>query len=92
MSRHEIKCINKSERLNPHERIINVGGVNADGSSWKITQPRAIELMDNGEKFFVKKDGSEIDVIIATHNGNRYIKTKPDNERENNLLYLPECR
>jgi hypothetical protein len=25
-SRHEISCINKSDRFNPHERITHVGG------------------------------------------------------------------
>lgn len=30
---HQIKCINKSDRLNVHERIRSVGGTN-DGEEW----------------------------------------------------------
>ena len=30
----QIKCINKSDRPNPHERILNVGGLES-GNPWK---------------------------------------------------------
>jgi len=40
--RHEIRCVNKSDRPNPHERITHVGGVNPDGSRWKLTQQVAV--------------------------------------------------
>lgn len=32
-TRHEILCINKSDRSNPHERILNIGGRNDDGTA-----------------------------------------------------------
>ena len=37
-ARHEIRCINKTDRYDPHERIKNVGGVNADETRWRITR------------------------------------------------------
>ena len=39
----EIKCINKANRFNPHERILNIGGLNPNNTRWKISQQRAIE-------------------------------------------------
>jgi hypothetical protein len=90
---HQIKCINKSDRMNPHERIIYVGGTNADGSRWKITQERAIEGIESGEwQFYVSAGGKSVWVIVAVSAaGNKYLKTENDGEHPNNLLSLPEC-
>lgn len=92
-SNHEIKCINKSDRMNPHERITHVGGQNADGTSWKLTQARAIEGIESGTwSFYVNRGGRVANVIVATSRyGNKYIKTVADGESPDNLLSLYEC-
>jgi hypothetical protein len=46
-ARYQIQCINKSDRMNPHERIRNVGGVNG-GQRWRITQQEAITGIETG--------------------------------------------
>lgn len=90
--RVQVTCINKREHYNPHERIINIGGVNSDGSRWKMSQPKAIESIENGTyNFFVSVAGYTTDVIVATHQGNKYLKTQPDATGKDNLLSLPEC-
>lgn len=88
-----ISCINKSDRTNPHERITHVGGLNADNTRWNMTQPRAIEKIEDGTySFYVFRDGKQVDVIVAkSAYGNKYLKTVADGEQPNNLLSLPEC-
>jgi len=92
-SKHEIKCINKTDRFNPHERIDAIGGVNQDGSQWKLSQQQAIQDIKAGKySFYVKKNNQIVDVIVARSRfGNEYIKTVSDGEHPNNLLSLYEC-
>lgn len=88
-----IQCINKSDRYNPHERIINVGGINSDNTRWKLSQPKAIEGIENGTySFYVLQNGNRVNVIVAkSAYGHKYLKTVADGEHPNNLLSLPEC-
>lgn len=89
----EIKCINKTDRFDPHDRIKSVGGVNADGTRWKLSQPDAIVGIETGKwTFFVRQQGSVARVVVAVSRyGNKYLKTVADNEQPDNLLSLPEC-
>lgn len=94
---HEITCINKSDRLNPHERITHVGGksgAESTGGAWKIAQERAIQGIEAGTwSFYVTQAGRRVNVVVAVSRfGNKYLKTEADREQPNNLLSLLECR
>lgn len=93
MSKHEIQCVVKSDRYNPHERIRYIGGRNADGTRWKISQEEAVSGIESGKwSFFVHQGGRIADVIVAVSRfGNKYIKTVADGEHPDNLLSLNAC-
>ena len=91
-ARHQVMCINKTIRMDPHDRIQNIGGANADRTRWKITQPEAILGIESGKwSFYVSAAGRTVEVIVATHNGRKYIRTTADGIHPDNLLALPEC-
>lgn len=89
--RVQISCINKREHYNPHERIVNVGGFHG-GKRWLLTENEAIKGIDDGiYSFYVLVNNREVDVVVAVHEGRRYLKTVPDDYIPNNLLSLDEC-
>lgn len=92
-SDHEVTCINKSDRMNPHERITHIGGTNPNGERWKLDQQAAIAGIESGKwSFYVSVDKKTVRVIVAkSAHGHKYLKTENDGEHPNNLLSLPEC-
>lgn len=88
----QIQCINRTTRTDPHERIQFVGGVLSSGQRWKVSQPQAIAEIEAGRvNYFTSIAGKSVWVIVALHNGNKYIKTQNDGLHPNNLLALPDC-
>ena len=89
-TRLEIRCINKTNRTDPHDRIRNVGG---GPGSWKQSQEQTIKEIEDGiYAYYVSRGGNTVDAVVAVSRyGNKYIKTTADGEQPDNLLALPEC-
>lgn len=85
----EITCVNKRDRTDPTDRITHVGG-----AGWKKTSEDAIRDIEYRiHTFHVRRGANRVEVDVAVSaRGNKYLKTRPDNETSNNLLSLPECR
>lgn len=90
----QIRCINKTDRMDPAERIKAVGGLNGDGRRWKLSLDEAILGVETGKyRFYVERPaGHRVWVVVAVSaSGRKYLKTENDGEQPNNLLSLPEC-
>ncbi len=89
----QISCINKTPRSDAHLRISNVGGMNADGSRWRLSLDQAIAGIKAGKwRFWTAGGGKSVWVVIAiSAQGHEYLKTEPDRIQPDNLLSLPEC-
>lgn len=92
MSKHEVKCINKSHKESTFGNIQSIGGLNSNGTLWRITIERAIEGIESGKwQFYVNVRGRQVAVIVISYNGKKFLKTENDGLESNNLSNLPEC-
>lgn len=89
--RVQISCIEKADRYSPYDRIQFVGGFH-NGSKWKLSLNAAIAGVENGEySFYTNVNGHTRNVVVATRNGIKYLKTEADNDTPDNLLSLSTC-
>lgn len=89
--RREVLYVDKGNTTNAAERIISIGGINALGNKWKMSQQAAIIGLESDTwEYMVKKGDKVLKVIIARdNNGNKYLKTDEDGEQPESLLNLP---
>lgn len=88
----QVTCIKKQDHFDPRRRITAIGGQYLNGARWTMSEDDAIRAIENRtESFFVSVKGQTADVIVAIHEGRKYLKTRPDGEIPDNLLSLPEC-
>lgn len=89
MGRFEVNCINKrGSHYDPHERIQYIGY----RGHWRLAEDNAIRRIENQQDgFYVQVGGRQVEVIVASHSGRKYLKTEVDGYAPNNLLNLPEC-
>jgi Protein of unknown function (DUF3892) len=82
-------CITKRPaHYDAHGRIQALGG-----SGWYKTEDTVIrEIEQWANSYYVSAGGRSIQVVVATHDGRKYLKTTADGYAPNNLLALPECR
>lgn len=90
----EVKCVNKRDRPNPHERILNIGGIE-NGTRWKRSQTDAIaDVERDSTSYYVvdRRANQSVWVIVrVSQYGNKYLTTQADGDTQNNLLSLAEC-
>ena len=86
----QIKCINKNPREDRYHSITHLGGYT--DKRWKITKADAIGMIERREwSFYTMVNGHRAEVIVASRDGRKYLKTTADYETPDNLLSRPEC-
>ena len=85
----QVTCINKPHRDSSHEAISHVGG-----NGWYWTSVQAIAAIEAKLYTLYTSVGGKIAYVGVRvgPNGRRYLQTHADNQWNNNLLALPECR
>lgn len=91
--RYLIHCVIRSDLLNHDRRLRGVGGVNADGAHWRISETEAIAAIEAGRwSFYVETGGGAQPVVVAVSKyGSKYLKAAGDGLQPESLLKLPEC-
>ncbi len=86
-----ITCINRTGNQEPEQCIRYVGGIYND-HIWKHSVNDVIFHMEMTIHSYRIENGQElVDVVIANHNGCKYIKSRLDTTLPDRLLTLPEC-
>lgn len=85
----QIACVCKTDRTNPYDCIERAGG--PEGEGWTLRVDEIVTYIKEGTRFWVDVGGQRMDVIIASHSGREYIKTRADADQPTTLLSLPEC-
>ena len=90
MAAYQVTCITKhGGHRNPHERIEYIGN---EAGKWRFSENDVIRRIEKGiDSFFTSVKGKQVDLVVADHNGRKYLKTVADGYEPNNLLSLPEC-
>jgi hypothetical protein len=90
----QIFCSTKDHRLDPYECVTYIGGLNDDGSPWRLSIAEAVEgirarrwefyvLGSSGEKIWLH--------ITVSRDGHEYLKTFADRDVPYLLLSQPSC-
>jgi Protein of unknown function (DUF3892) len=91
---YRIDCVNKPDRLSPHEHITHVGGPRPDGAErWKDTVANVVSLIQRQvHRFYTSEAGAVAWVgVRVSASGHKYLQTYADGVWRDNLLALKEC-
>ncbi len=92
----QVSCVKKrGDQYSPHERIEGLGGFH-DGQRWYLEESAIIAELEKPNasrqwRFYTSVSHHFACVIVASHDGRKYLKTQADSYSPANLLTLPSC-
>lgn len=94
MARHRVKCVNidKSSQYDDCRCIEEIGFRAEGGGTVTRTPAHVYDMVENdGDTVFVEHKGTTTEVIGATHGSTKYVRTEPNDTKDDNLLKQPSC-
>ena len=91
MGRYRVTCTTKHDK---HERILGLGCYTHTNVFLTFTEAQVIDRIEiDHDTFYVERPtGHVVDLeVVKKHDGTKYVKTKADGEKPDNLLSLPDC-
>jgi Protein of unknown function (DUF3892) len=90
--KRKITCVTRAGLRN-HEAIARVGGLGEDDEPFNITRAECADQIIRGDASYVVVVHGNVEVaVVAYERGDqKYIRTKPDQNQDDNLLSLPAC-
>jgi hypothetical protein len=87
MASYDVTCTRK-DGPDDDQRLEGLGG-----ADWYHTIEEVIANIDRGDSYWVNA-GKRVQVVVLNHakTKRRYLTTQPDGLRQNNLLFLRDCR
>lgn len=49
------------------------------------------DIDSEGKSYYVEHDGSRTELLAAERNGTKYVRTKPNDDKDDNLLKIGSC-
>ncbi len=89
LHRRPVTFVQKAYSHDPHERIDTIGGVNSDKTRWRMTQDQAISAIESRQtEFYVAANDRTVKIVVATHAGQKYLKSEREKTHPDDLLSL----
>jgi len=90
MERLLVSCITRTYHPDPHRKILSIGGIYR-GKLWEHSEIDAINNIENHEiTYYINKGNYSLELVVASYQYIKYLKTQSDALEPDNLLALPE--
>ncbi|MBI5693364.1 MAG: DUF3892 domain-containing protein [Verrucomicrobia bacterium] len=87
LRRRVISRVGRAYSRDPLERVVSIGGVNADRTRWLLSQAEAIALIEAGtDEFFFHSGGQSVRVVVLVHKGEKYLQSERERTHPDDLL------